>query len=58
MTKTTIRKNDYGEFVVRLWDGSTQIGDGYFTSDKQDAVDTAKDMLERYRVGLQTITSI
>lgn len=46
--KTTIRKNDFGEWVVRLWvDGVHQKDADYFTDDKQDAIMTAKFMEQR-----------
>jgi hypothetical protein len=45
--KTTIKRNAYGEWVVRLYlDGERQIGADYFASDRDDAVETADRMRE------------
>lgn len=44
MNTTKITKQD-GEYRVRLFaNGAYQAGADYFTSDKQDAIDTAKHM--------------
>jgi len=43
--KTTIKRNAYGEWVVRLYlDGERQVGADYFTDDREDAVETADRM--------------
>jgi hypothetical protein len=40
--KTTIRKNSWGEYVVRLWvNGVHYKPADYYAADKQDAADTA-----------------
>lgn len=40
------RKNEYGEWVVRVWeDGIRNPAADYFTTDKQDAEDTARAMV-------------
>ncbi len=43
--KTTIKKNDWGEWVVRLFvDGEHQKKADYFAADKEDATETAAAM--------------
>ena len=43
--KLDIKKNSYGEFVVRwIEDGRRIEAKCYYTDDKQDAVDTKKEM--------------
>ena len=45
--KTTIKKNDWGEWVVRLFlDGEHQKKADYFAADKEDATETASAMLK------------
>jgi hypothetical protein len=48
--KTTIRKNNLGEYVVRLHVGGVwQKESNYYTNDKQDAADTARKMEDNAR---------
>ena len=61
--KTTIKKNTSdGEYVVKLWiDGVHQPKANYFTDDKEDARETAKDMVARatyLRSVAPTITNV
>lgn len=49
MLTYTIRKNEYGEYVVRFSiDGKRATSMDYFTNDRQDATVTAKQEYFRY----------
>jgi hypothetical protein len=44
--KVSARKNEYGEYVVKLWiDGEYQTEADYFTDDLDDAMNTAQSMV-------------
>jgi hypothetical protein len=48
--KTTIKKNEDGEYVVKLWvDGKHYAPADYFGSDKEDAQGTAREMIRDYK---------
>jgi hypothetical protein len=50
--KTTIKKNDWGEWVVRLFiDGKHQKAADYFTNDREDATITATAMVNEVKAG-------
>lgn len=43
-----VYRNEYGEYVVRLYDGSRHLREAdYFTDDKADAIGTGEAELER-----------
>ena len=50
--KTTIKKNDWSEWVVRLFiDGKHQKAADYFTNDREDATITAAAMVNEVKAG-------
>ena len=52
--KTTIKRNVYGEWVVRLFvDGEHQKKADYFASDKEDATETAESIVLERKLKLE-----